>query len=89
MTNDYVNPEKREAEVKKRSSRLLNWMKKEWKVSAKGNLYTKKNGLHIVLGKNERGRYYYSIDRTFAKNTYPNMLAAKKAIFNSLENMRD
>lgn len=47
LTEDYVNPKRREGELRNRAARREKWVKREWKASVKGNRF---------LGASRRGR---------------------------------
>lgn len=49
MTDDYVNPERRENEVRNRANRKYNFMKQEWYRNAKGNYVLKYKGQFITV----------------------------------------
>lgn len=49
MGEDYAGACRREQELKSRSSRKQNWMRREWRVSAAGNDFVNVNGFNIVL----------------------------------------
>jgi hypothetical protein len=39
MTNDYLNPERRERELRNRANRRISWTKKDWKRSKNSNYF--------------------------------------------------
>lgn len=86
MTNDYLNPAKREKELKNKANRRINWTKREWKRSKSGNHFLNINGTHILIYKDNRSnKFKVKVGATFGKKSFDSLQAAKIAAFNGLE----
>lgn len=55
MTNDYVNPERRENEVRNRANWKYNFMKQEWYRKANGNYVLNYKGQFITVVSSRYG----------------------------------
>lgn len=85
MTNDYVNPQKREKDLRNRASRRMNWIKKEWKVSIKGYYYLNVNGKHLLIYRDKKTRKYkIKIGEDFINKLFENLKEAKNYIFDKI-----
>ena len=90
MTDDYVNPEKRESELRNRSKRKLSWNKKTWKINEKGNLVLKYEGHRItIFHPNNSSQYKVVIDETFGNKTFKDVASAKNAAFKGVEYFKE
>lgn len=49
MEDDYVGARKRERALKNASLRRVNWLKRKWRKSAKGNPYLNTDGYNVVV----------------------------------------
>src|SRR5271166_1202731 len=49
LTNDYVNPRRHERDLKNRASARARWLKRRWKISAKGAFWIKEKGHHMAV----------------------------------------
>lgn len=49
MEDDYVNPRRRERDLKNVAARRKRWLTRKWKTSQSGNPYLKTDGFHIVV----------------------------------------
>jgi hypothetical protein len=49
MEGDYVNPRRRERDLKNVAARRKRWLTRKWKTSQSGNPYLKMDGFHIVV----------------------------------------
>lgn len=49
MEDDYVNPRRREQDLKNVAGRRKPWLTRKWKTSRSGNPYLKTDGFHIVV----------------------------------------
>ncbi|TIS62315.1 MAG: hypothetical protein E5W92_31670 [Mesorhizobium sp.] len=49
MEDDYVNPRRREQDLKNVASRRKRWLTRKWKISRSGNPFIKTDGFHIVV----------------------------------------
>lgn len=90
MTGDYVNPKRMEANLRNRSSRRANWTNANWKWSKKGNLYLKKGGHLLTVFKDQKtNKFKCIIDSEFGTVLHPTIRAAKSALFNKMEDMKE
>lgn len=90
MTNDYLNPVRRERELKNRSSRLTKWKNKDWKLSKKGNYFLDFDHRHLLIYKDRcTHKYKVKIGEIFGKKTYDTVEKAKIAIFLGIEYLKD
>lgn len=86
MTNDYVNPNRREKELKNRANRLKNWSSKKWKLSQKGNFYLKiENHLLVIFKDKLSKKYKVIIDDTIGNKLFDTLEKAKIGAFNGIE----
>jgi hypothetical protein len=86
MTNDYLNPEKLEKELRNRANRKKNWVKKEWKTTINGNHYLKIETHFILIYIDKKTqKYKVKIDETFGKKEFVTLIEAKIAAFNGIE----
>lgn len=84
LTADYVNPKRREGELRNRAARREKWTHRAWKLSAKGNPYLKtRDGHHIVVFPAASG-YMLRIDHLKGRKIYPTIAAAQLAGFDYL-----
>ncbi len=60
MEGDYVNPKKREREVRNRTKRRESFVNRTWRVSRKGNAYLKFEGELITIFS-QRGKWNFSV----------------------------
>lgn len=90
MEGNIEGAKKREAEFKNRQSRRLNFFKRSWRQSKKGNEYLKMDGHLIVLYNIEKPRsgWKYSVDNQFCNTIYPTRERAMAALFDALEKLR-
>jgi hypothetical protein len=90
MTSDYINPKRRENDLRNRASRRLTWADKKWSTSKKGNTYLKKDEHLLTIFKDGKSdKYKCSIDKLFGSVTYDSIRAAKIGLFNKVEEMKD
>jgi len=90
MTNDYVNPLKRERELRNRASRRKNWSKKQWKHSQKGNLYLKvENHLLVIFTDKKTAKFKVMIGKTVGHMSFDTIELAKIAAFNGIEYFKE
>ena len=85
LTQDYVNPRRREKELKQRKSKIERWVQSsKWKKSEKGNIYREENGVHVLIfGRG--ANFKVKIGDIWGKKTFPSCIEAKKAAFCGLE----
>jgi hypothetical protein len=90
MTNDYLNPERRERELRNRANRRINWTKKDWKRSKNGNHFLNIEEHHLLIYRvKNTNKYKVKIDETFGKKTFDTLEKAKIAAFNGMEYLKD
>ncbi len=90
MTNDYINPRQREKELRNKTSRRINWSKKEWKRSKHGNWFLQLNDHHLLIYKDKRfNKFKVKIDEIFGKKSFDNLDQAKLAVFNGIEYLKE
>lgn len=90
MTNDYLNPERRERELRNRANRRINWTKKDWKRSKNGNYFLNIEEHHLLIYRDKNtSKYKVKIGETFGKKTFDTLEKAKIAAFNGMEYLKD
>ena len=88
LEGDINKARKREADFKNKTQRRLNFTKKKWKRSSKGNEYLKwKNHLIVMYCFKNSGKYNFAIDSEFNKQAYNTRSECIIAIFNALESL--
>lgn len=55
MEDDYVNPRRREQDLRNVAGRGKRWLTRKWKLSQSGNPYIKSDGFHIVIYRQADG----------------------------------
>ena len=86
MTDDYINPKKHERKLKNKAQRRINWLKKDWKTSKNGNLFSEVNGYHILIYKDKRTKKFKcKIGENFGKKQFDTIELAKVAAFDGIE----
>lgn len=90
MEGDIEGAKRREAEFKNKQARHVNFLKRKWKRSKKGNEYLKIDGHIVVLYQEMKGKnlWKYSIDNEFCKAGYLTKEEALEGIFYVLEQMK-
>ncbi|WGQ16719.1 hypothetical protein [Sphingobacterium faecium] len=89
MTNDYLNPERRERELRNKANRRVNWTKKDWKWSKNGNHFLNIEEHHLLIYRDkETNKYKVKIDETFGMKTSDTLEKAKIAVFNEIEYLK-
>ena len=90
MEGDMEGAKRREADFKNRQARHMNFLKRKWKRSKKGNEYLKIDGHIVVLYQNVKGKtvWKYSVDNEFCKETYSTREEAAEGVFRALEQMK-
>jgi len=90
MTGDYSNPKQMENNLRNKSSRRTNWVKANWQWSRKGNLYLKKGGHILTIFRDKKSnKFKCMIDEEFGTVHHRNIDAAKAALFNKMEDMKE
>ena len=90
MEGNVDEAKRREAEFKNRQTRRINFFKRKWKQSKKGNEYLKIDGHIVVLYKFTKGNesWKYSIDNEFCNTVYTTRDRALSGAFESLEKLK-
>lgn len=90
MTNDYINPERRERELRNRANRRVNWRKKDWKISRNGNYFLNIEERHLLIYQDKKSnKYKVKIGERFGKKTFDTLEKAKIAAFNGMEYLKE
>ena len=93
MENDYVKPRVREKKFKSTAKRRLNWKKRKWKISRKGNFFVDVDGFVIVVFPRKlNGQEGWSLSvkkkktekQQFGQYLYLSVEEAKLAVFTAL-----
>lgn len=60
MEDDYVNPRRREKQLRSKSRRRQTWSKRQWRISAKGNPYLNTEGFNLTIFResDQRGQFW-------------------------------
>lgn len=85
LTDDYVNPKRREKELRNRSARRSRFPDKGWKTSSKGNPYISHNGRHAVILETPTGKFKVSIDKKIQPKVFNTLKEAKMGVFDIVE----
>ncbi len=87
MTDDYVGHKNREKVLRNQSGRRKNWLKRNWRISAKGNDFLNVDGYNVSIfpSKNRSGHWSFNIDDNFSQKTYAEKSQAKLAAFDALQ----
>lgn len=89
LTDDYVNPKRRECELQNYINRKKTWNKKKWKNSPVGNPFRFINGQCFQIVKDYKsGRFKLKIDKKLGDFTYDSIEDAKKRAFEVIEHRR-
>jgi hypothetical protein len=94
LTGDYVNPSRREAELKRRAAGVkrrrkadekarTQWAVRHWRESARGNLWTRYEGLGITVFACGSG-WRIVIDGIFGRRIYPSQAEAQQASYDAV-----
>ena len=90
MTNDYVNPGKKERNLRNRANRRNNWSKRNWKISQKGNLYLKiDTHLIVIFEERKSKKYKVMIDKVVGNMTFESIELAKLGAFLGVEYFKE
>lgn len=90
MTEDYVNPKRRENRLRSKPTRRSAWMRKKWKENTKGNQLLEYEGRTLIIYKDQRtGKYKCKVGSTWGKRHYDSIEDAKKAIFEGIETYKN
>lgn len=89
LTDDYVTPRRREQALRNRGARRVNWLKRRWKISKKGNEYPEtRDGYHVGVYGVGTGKFKAWIGKRRGTRVYPSSDQAKLGIFDALEKLR-
>jgi hypothetical protein len=89
MTGDYVNPERRERELRNRVKRRSAWNRKVWRVNEKGNLILKYDGHRItIFHPMSSNKYKVVINDIFGTKLFDDIHSAKLAAFKGVEYLK-
>jgi hypothetical protein len=94
LTGDYVNPARREAELKRRAAGVkrqreayergrAKWAARSWRESAKGNLWTRHEGLGVTVFRFGSG-WRIVVDGVFGRKTYASQHEAQQASYDAV-----
>lgn len=89
MSDDYVNPERRERQLRNQASRRRRWLTRKWRVSRKGNDFLNTDGCNIAIYQTRRGWTFRLVrDSNGASFTYKKVYGtqdeAKLAAFDAM-----
>ncbi len=86
LTQDYVNPRRREKDLRNRSQARSRWFKRRWRISAKGAFWVKAKGHHVTVFLCPCGckQWRCCFDGEFGTLFHPTKEAAMLAVFNKL-----
>lgn len=84
LERDPDAAQRREAAARSRAGRLLRWMRKTWRTSAKGNPYLKAKGHLIVLYQSLDG-WHFAIDGKRSRYGHAELDAVKRAALAGLD----
>ena len=89
MEGDVAQAKRREADFKNRQIRRVNFFKRTWKKSRKGNEYLKAGDHVAVLYHDTRGKgsWKYSMDNEFCRTAYATRERAVAGVFEALERL--
>ncbi len=89
MTNDYINPKEKEKKLRNRSNRRINWLRRKWQISGKGNLYLNIDGNNIGIFEVSEGHFKCRINDTFGSVLYNDLTSAKIGLFRKIEDLKN
>jgi hypothetical protein len=90
MTGDYVNPKQLEKRLKQRTARRINWVKKPWKRSEKGNYFLNFEEHQLLIFKDsETKKFKCKIGDVWGKKTFETIEQAKHAVFNGIDYLKE
>lgn len=90
LTDDYINPQRREKELRNKTSRRTNFLVRKWKISAKGNVYIKIDDHHILIREdNKTHKFIVKIDDKWGNKHFDSLEQAKIAAFKGIEYYKD
>lgn len=81
MSDDYIQPRKREKNLKNKALRRNKWLNRRWRTSQKGNQYLNLKGNNIGVRKKRNGKWGWWINSTFSRRSYDSENKAKMELF--------
>lgn len=88
LEGDLSKARKREAALKNKLKRKINFKKKQWRRSAKGHEFLKiKNHLIVIFHFKDTNKWKFALDNSFSKTAYNSRNDCIEAIFNTLEEL--
>lgn len=88
MSGDYEGARQRERVLRNKAARRSNWLKRNWRVSAKGNPYLNIDDFNIGVHKSG-AKWGYRIGKTFSADRFPTEDEAKLALFEAFSTMKE
>jgi hypothetical protein len=89
MTDDYINPKRREQDLRNRASRRTNWVNKGWRMSQNGNYFMNFEGQHILIYIDKKTfKFKVKIDKRFGGKLFDNFHQARMAAFDGVEYLK-
>jgi DNA helicase-2/ATP-dependent DNA helicase PcrA len=90
MEGDVAQAKRRETEFKNKQARRVNFFKRKWKKSHKGNEYLNIDGHVVVLYHSAKGgSWKYAIDNQFSRTVYETRERTLAGVFDELERHRN
>jgi hypothetical protein len=88
LTGDYISHKDHERDLRRRAAARANWLKRRWRISAKGNKWLNVDGHHVTvfLSRHDPG-YRASVDGAFSPASYPTEQAAMMAAFDYVQSL--
>jgi hypothetical protein len=86
LTEDYVNPERRERELRDRAARRKKFPDRTWKISSRCNPHIEYQGHHAVIFQQRDGRYRVKIGSRTGRKSYDSLRSAKLAVLDGIVN---
>ena len=85
MTNDYLGPKRKEAQLRNRAAGRVRWLSHSWRRSASGNEYRNIDGKNVGIFADPSGDgWKWRIEGRFDRAIHGSPGAAKLALFNAL-----
>ena len=88
MTDDYAAPKKREQKLRNKATRKSRWLKRKWRISAKGNEFLNVDGFNVTVFRYRKGyksgKWGFKVGGAFSLNGYLMVQEAKLAAFEEL-----
>lgn len=86
LTEDYINPQRIEKELRNKYSRLIRFIKRPWKISDKGNEYLNIGDHHILIREDKQSHIFtVKIDDIWGQKQFKTSEQAKTAAFKGIE----